>query len=239
MLFSLMIFRSLNYIYNLFPLFISIPISVNTLQANVFQNINVINVIRYLKDNQINNVKQYEADYSRLTSMILPFYFAYPYYYISPEQHLGENYHPDYVVGCPNHEGINIIKLILELKRDPMDGSTKSWEALLDQLWSQCDTNNSEIDGNGRIWCVAQRGLFICLFRWDLLRYQYNTKYTNFIPLIPTGWSIATFAQHGVEIETEIINGQEQIRLVFWDLNNPIHQHYLDGLFQTVVLTDA
>jgi hypothetical protein len=110
---------------------------------------------------------------------------------------------------------------------------------LLDQLWSQCDTNNSEIDGKGRIWCVAQRGLFISFFKWDLLRYLDGTKYTNFIPLIPTGWTIATFAQHNIEIETEIINGQEHIRLVFWDLSNPNHWHYINGSFNNLVNTNA
>jgi hypothetical protein len=128
----------------------------------------VTNVINYLRNKQINIVILYEADYSRLTSMILPYYFIYPTYYISPEQHIGQNYHPDYVVGRPNPYGFNIIKLMWELKRDPMDGSSVSWEALLDQLWSQCDANNSEINGNGRIWCVAQRGLIICFFKWDL-----------------------------------------------------------------------
>lgn len=83
--------------------------------------------------------------------MILPYYFLYPVYYISPEQHLGENYHPDYVVGSPNPQGNNIIKFIWELKRDPMDRSSASREKLLDQLWPQCDTNNSEIHDNGRI----------------------------------------------------------------------------------------
>jgi hypothetical protein len=151
MFFSLYIFRYLNshYTFNIFPIFRKVPISKNTLKASVFLDINVVNVINRLKNNQINNVLQYEADYSRLTSMILPYYFIYPLYYVSPEQHLGD--HPDYVVGRPNPNGFNIIKLILELKRDPLDGSSASWEALLDQLWSQCDTNNSEIDGKGRI----------------------------------------------------------------------------------------
>nr|YP_008965346.1 hypothetical protein [Rhynchosporium commune]AHC02369.1 hypothetical protein [Rhynchosporium commune] len=151
MFLSLYIFRYLNshYTFNIFPIFRKVPISKNTLKASVFLDINVVNVINRLKNNKINNVLQYEADYSRLTSMILPYYFLYPLYYISPEQHLGDNYHPDYLVGRPNPHGFNIIKLILEVKRDPMDGSSASWEAFLDQIWSQCDTHNSEIDGKG------------------------------------------------------------------------------------------
>lgn len=85
--------------------------------------------------------------------------------------------------------------------------------------------------------CSSER--FVCFFfKWDLLRYKGGTKYTNFIPLIPTGWTIATFAQRGIEIKTEIINGHEDIRLVFWDLNNPIHQHYINGL-NTIVNKNA
>nr|YP_008965298.1 hypothetical protein [Rhynchosporium agropyri]AHC02327.1 hypothetical protein [Rhynchosporium agropyri] len=129
MFLSLYIFRYLNshYTFNIFPIFRKVPISKNTLKASVFLDINVVNVINRLKNNQINNVLQYEADYSRLTSMILPYYLLYPLYYISPEQHLGDNYHPDYLVGRPNPHGFNIIKLILEVKRDPMDGSSASW----------------------------------------------------------------------------------------------------------------
>jgi hypothetical protein len=77
---------------------------------------------------------------------------------------LGENHHPDYVVGKPNASGVNIIKLIYELKRDSKDGSKIRWAGILEQLWNQCDANNN-ISGNGRMWAVGQRGLFICIFK--------------------------------------------------------------------------
>jgi hypothetical protein len=87
------------------------------------------------------------------------------------------------------------------------------------------------------MWAVGQRGLFICIFKWDLSKYITETQYNNFFSLIPTGWTKAKFAQHNIDIETEIINGVEEIRLVFWDLSNRAHWQYINGLFHSVVNT--
>lgn len=51
--------------------------SIIPLQANVFNCPDVLAVIGYLRGRFDQEIKQYEADSSRLSSMILPYYFKY------------------------------------------------------------------------------------------------------------------------------------------------------------------
>lgn len=209
------------------------------MKASVFNDVNIYYVINFLKNNQLNRVRQYEADYSRLTSMILPYYYRYPLFYISPEQRLGEAHHPDYTIGKPDNTGKNHPCLLVEVKKAGIDGSIPSWAKHLDQMWDQCDAANTDNNGNGRMWAIAQRGLTICFFKFDLNRFQNGTLYTNFIPVVPDGWTIATFIQHGIEIKTEYINGREEIRLIHWKLDNPSHLRYIHGMFNYISNTNA
>ena len=208
-------------------------------RATVFNNSNILSVINYLKNNQNNRIRQYESDYSRLMSMILPYYYPYPTFYISPEQHLGEAYHPDYTVGVPDETGKNHPSLLCEIKKDLIDGSIPSWAKMLDQMWDQCDAANSENDGNGRMWTIAQRGLVICFFKFDLSSFGAGTEYVNFQPVIPNNWTIDTFRQHNIEITIEVINGVEEIRLISWRFDNPSHQRHIHDLFNYISSTRA
>lgn len=208
-------------------------------RASVFNDNNIHSVINYLKNNQNNRIRQYEADYSRLMSMILPYYYPYPNFYISPEQHWGEAHHPDYTVGRPDNTGKNNPSLFVELKRAPIDGSIPGWAKMLNQMWDQCDAANSENNGNGRMWTIAQRGLVICFFKFDLSSFGTGTEYTNFQPLIPSGWTIDTFRQHNIKIRTEVINGVEEIRLIWWRFDNPSHLRYIHGMFNYISNTNA
>ncbi len=133
--------------------------------------------------------------------MILPYYFPYPAWYISPEQHWGKNHHPDYTMERVNPDGSSLPYAFLELKRAKMYEGVPNWEKMLDQMWSQCDGANSEIDGNGRMWTIAQRGLVICFFKFYLLRFQDDTIYTNFEPLNISSHNIAWFNTHNIEID--------------------------------------
>lgn len=236
--------------------------SIIPLQANVFNSPDVLAVINYLKARHNDKIKQFEADYSRLSSMILPYYFEYHRgWYISPEQWWGENHHPDYSVSKVDlkdeiEQGRALPYLFWELKRsnedddfkgdpDPVkDGkftkkpvkvTTKySWKQILNQMWNQCDAANMETNGNGKMWAIGQRGFEICFFKFDLLEFE-DSIYTNFEPLNLEGWPIYLFNVFEIALETEILENREEIRVIRWRLDNPLHHIYIHNMFMFVL----
>lgn len=72
-------------------------------------------------------------------------------------------------------------------------------------MWDQCDTTNTQMNGNGRMWTIGQREFEICFFKFDLLKFQCSKRFTNFEPLNLNGWTIDTFDRFGIALETENI----------------------------------
>lgn len=98
----------------------------------------------------------------------------------------GENHHPDYSVArvdLKDHpeKGRALPYIFWELKRSNEDDkfeedkftcnkkkavhiTTYLWEKILNQMWDQCDTTNTQMNGNGRMWTIGQREFEICFF---------------------------------------------------------------------------
>ena len=200
-----------------------------------FNNLEYNALIIYIK-----NIpgKIYEDEISRLTSIILPYYFKYTDgWYISPEQNWGQNYHPDYTVWQMDllagpHYGGSKPYLLVEVKR-PVSSGGVSWSEILNQMWDQAD---SAKDDTGKIWAIGQRGLEFCVFTFDILRYQedISPKYTNFIPLNLHNWNVTDFAELDIKVETEIINGVEEVRVIYWKLDDPTHRMYLHEMLMFI-----
>jgi hypothetical protein len=168
--------------------------------------------------------------------MILPLYFNYNNgWYISPEQNAGSNFHPDYTVSrvdlTPgNFYGRAVPHLIVELKR-PVEYGGVSWKALLDQAWDAAD--GSKHDDRGKLWVIGQRGFEICFFKFDILEYDdsISPDYTNLIPLNLNDWTEEDFKEYEIQVITEKIRGNNEVRVIYWRLDNPIHAPYIHDMF--------
>lgn len=177
----------------------------------------------------------YEADFSRLTSMLLPYYYRYSNgWYISPEQWLGENHHPDYTISRVSMDvayyGAAIPHIVYEVKRSASQNGA-SWLRIVDQMWDQCDAaNNMPLKDEGTMWAIGQRGLEICFFRFDLLAFE-NSIYTNFEPLNLNNWTIGDFNDRGIELEVETLVGINVIRVIKWRLDNGHHHRHIHAMF--------
>lgn len=141
----------------------------------------------------------WECDYSRITSVLLPFYFRYEdNWCISPEWVATENHRPDYTVFevClvpGNLYGECTPYLIAEIKNK---AAISWWMLMENQLWEQADKLKQD---NGRLWVMAQIGFEICLFKFDVTRYpSYSGNYENFMPLLPNGWGKADLDYLGI-----------------------------------------
>ena len=185
-----------------------------------------------------------EDEISRLTSLLIPYYFRFENgWYISPEQLWGQNWHPDFTVSGVDtsdgqYRGRALPHLIVEIKRPTKHGGV-SWAKLLDQVWNPADSIGKQT--NGRLWVIGQRGLEICLFKFDILRYQTETSpnYTNFIPLNLLNWSLVDFKALDIKVKTEIINKQEEVRVIYWKLDDASHAPFIHSMFMHVLTNNA
>ncbi len=93
-----------------------------------------------------------EEEISRLTSLLLPYYFRFDNrWYISPEQLWGQNWQPDYTVSRVDtshgqYRGRSHLHLIVEIKR-PTEYGGVSWAKLLDQVWNPADSIGKQTNG--------------------------------------------------------------------------------------------
>jgi len=121
-----------------------------------------------------------ECDYSRITSVILPYFFPYSRNWcISPEWVATENHKPDYTVFTVNlQSGICSPYLIVEVKNRV---AISWWRLMRNQLWDQA-VNLKQ--GNGKLLVIGQIGFEICFFEFDLAKYPSSSgDYTNFTPI--------------------------------------------------------
>ena len=155
-------------------------------------------VLHYLMRKENSTEKAYKADFSRLTSILLFYYYRYNSgWFFSPEQWLGEKYHPDYTISrvCllngPYYGGA-IPHIVYELKIS-CSGSGVNWVSILDQMWSKCNAvNDMPFKGGGKMWAIGQIGFEICFFKFYLLRFE-DSIYTNFEPLNLNNWTRNVF----------------------------------------------
>lgn len=176
----------------------------------------------------------YEDEVSRLTCLILAYYFRYDNgWCVAPEQNSGSDYHPDFLVSkvdltLGDKYGRAIPHLVIEVKRPVADVGI-SWKTLLEQAWDQADGSKDE--WTGRIWVIGQRGFEISFFKFDVLAYQDSAKFINFIPLNLNQWSADDFEYLGIKVVTEIIRGQKEVRSITWRLDNVDHAPYIHDMF--------
>ena len=192
-------------------------------------------LIQYVVNQERTGINLWEGDYSIIMSAILPYYFHIIHnrpLIITPEFNFQENLHPDYTVFLIKYNPFSIGPfLISEIKSKTGD----SWNKLLDQMWSQCDVSKNQ---SGKIWAVGQKGLEICLFRFDLTIFQNQEPdfYTNFEPLNLSNLTSDQLAHLGVQYKLCDDNGTQRIGLIKWRLDNQNHWPYIHNMFQFMTM---
>ncbi len=128
-------------------------------------------MISNLKYKERRNEPLLECDYSRITSVLLPYYFSFSNNWcISPEWVATERDRPDYTVFWINFQVGNLYGeatpyLIAEIKNRV---AVSWWVLFRNQLWEQADKLKQE---NGRLWVIGQIGFEICFFKFYIERH--------------------------------------------------------------------
>lgn len=175
--------------------------------------------------------KLWECDYSFITSGILPYYYhstVNSHWVITPEYNYLENNHPDYTIfNITTNPYTEEIYAVVEVKSRTGD----SWHKLLEQMWTQADVAKAN---NGKLWAIGQKGLEICVFIFDVNKYQnqYPDCFTNYEPLNLSHLNTVQLDQLGVKYEECNDNGFSRISLIKWKLDNPTHKPYIDHMLQ-------
>lgn len=199
-----------------------------------FNNTSYHAVVEYIR--RLPKKKIYEDQVSRLTSIILPYYFPFDTWFISPEQVWGQNWRPDYTIWKPNltvgpNFGDSIPHVLVEIKR-PVSSGGVSWHVLLNQGWDQADSAKNP---DGKLWFIGQRGFEFCVFRFDVLRYPSNIDgYRNFMALNLHNWTKQDFDQMDIKVHTDFVNNVEQIRVIKWRLDDKSHAMYLHEMLSYI-----
>lgn len=108
-----------------------------------------------------------------------------------------------------------------------------SWLKLLEQMWTQSDVAKFP---NGTLWAIGQKGLEICIFRFDISKYQ-NQKpdcFTNFEPLNLSNLNTVQLDQLKVKYELCDDNGFARIALIKWRLDDDRDKPYINHMFQYI-----
>lgn len=136
----------------------SIPPATLYAVESTFWSIPIIRtLIDDLHQKELRNTNLRECDYSRITSVILPYYFVYwTKWCIAPEFNYREAVHSDYtvfeIITDSSSTSIDIPYFLVEVK----SRVGVSWNKLLEQLWTQADIAKQD---NGRLWVMGQKGL--------------------------------------------------------------------------------
>lgn len=197
-------------------------------------------IINNIKRRENNGEVLWECDYSFLTSAILPYYFhrtAHTTWVITPEFNYLEGNHPDYtifLIPTGNWRYTAVIHAVVEIKSKTGD----SWSKMLEQMWNQADVAK---DDDGRLWAIGQKGLEICIFKFDVLKYmnQEPDCYTNFEPLNLSNLNTVQLDQLGVKYEECNDDGFARISLIKWRLDDPRHRPYIDRMFNYIRVNNA
>ena len=171
-----------------------------------------------------------ECGYSRLTSAILPYYFHVSrnlQWVITPEYNYMESTYPDYTIFLADPDYELDIKIVVEVKSK----RGQSWFQLLEQMWNQADKCK---DSNGKFWAVGQKGLEICVFRFNVFKFcdQEPDYFTHFKPLNLDNLSQPALDHLGVKYLCCNDHGFDRIGIIRWRLDNPRHIPYIHHMFE-------
>lgn len=175
----------------------------------------------------------WECDYSFITSGILPYYFhtsRNTQWVITPEYNYLEGNHPDYTIFNINTNPYKSeIYAVVEVKSKTGD----SWNKLLEQMYGQANVAKQD---DGKLWTIGQKGLEICIFRFDVGSYedQKPDVFTNYEPLNLSNLNNVQLDQLDVKYEYCDDNGWARIALIKWRLDDNRHKPYIDHMFQYI-----
>lgn len=203
----------------------------STKRSSPFMNWPYINdMIKNTRDKELNKEVLWECDYSFIMSALLPYYFhtaANSSWVITPEFNYLEGNHPDYTIfNIYSNPYYAEIYTVVEIKSKTGD----SWPKLLEQMWKQADIAKFD---NGTLWAIGQKGLEICIFRFDVLKHEddYPDCFTNFEPLNLSNLTKADLNQLGVKY---LITNNNRIGLIKWRLDDNRHKRYIDHMFMYI-----
>lgn len=166
-------------------------------------------------------------------SAILPYYFhtsRNTNWVITPEFNYLEGNHPYYTIfSIFTNPYKRETYAIVEIKSKTGD----SWYKLLEQMWNQADISKNY---EGRIWAIGQKGLEICIFRFDVNKFQKQIPdcFTNFDPLNLE--KLNTVQLDNLKVKYEECDNDKfaRIALLKWRLDKPDHYRYIDHMFQYI-----
>lgn len=171
----------------------------------------------------------FEGEYTRLMSVLLPYYCKFDNWYITPEYNFRETIHPDYTVfrniGLPDQEpkGYVIVETISR--------SGASWFKLLEQLRTQADVGST----NGRVWVISQKGFEICIFRFDRLSYPNEGHFTSFEPVNVDNYD----KDDRDHIEVKYLKYINRIAVIKCRLDKFDHAYHIDRMFIHILSNNA
>lgn len=89
---------------------------------------------------------------------------------------------------------------------------------------------------SGRLWCIGQMGVEICIFKFDFQKYndQDPDCYTSFEPLNLSNLSEPNLSRLGVKYEHCNENDFARIALIKWRLDNMDHISYIHNMLEYI-----
>lgn len=183
-------------------------------------------IIKDTRDKELRGEVLWECDYSFVMGALLPYYYhttANTSWVIVPEFNYLQGNHPDYTIFNISRNPYSAkIHAVVELKSK----TGNSWFKILEQMWKQADVAKFS---NGTLWAIGQKGLEICIFRFDVLRHQNEDCFTNFEPLNLSRLNETGLNQLGVKF---LKTNTGRIGLIKWKLDDDRHKPFIDQMFQ-------
>lgn len=203
---------------------------------SIFNNITIKALIEELKNRQNNHEHLFESDYSLILGAILPHYFKFNNnVVISPEMWSNDKRRSDYVASKINVNRNAIVPyghatplLMAECKKR----WAISWANLVkDQLWNQADSlKNAE----NKLWVIGLIGFEICVFKFDLLNYNWSNTFTNFSPVNLNNFSIEDLDELEIKHVSESIGRIDVIQVIQWRLDDNTHHIYIHNMLDYI-----
>lgn len=190
-----------------------------------------------LKSRIANGFATKECDYSKILALELPVYIGInANWCIVPEWVLSDNVNPDYLISkididdtLPTY-GMSYNHLVAEAK----NRLAVSWWTLINtQAWNQCDLAKGQ---TGSIYFIGLIGFEICFFHFDVRRYpSASGNYRIFFPLNIRNFSTSDLDELDIKYLTEVTNGNNEIRVIKWKLDDKSLHIYIDEMFNHIL----
>lgn len=202
---------------------------------SAFNNEMVTALIHDLKRRYANKELLFESDYSRNLAAILPYYYKYmDNFTIAPEILAENRIKPDFTI-CKTHLGRNgllpyghyiVVAFAESKKRDAVSW----WTLMKKQLWGLSYVLKND---TGQMWVIAQIGMEICIFHFDITKYLYpgHKTYTNFSPLNFHNFSNEDWIILEIDRIVETVGRQDVIQVIKWVLDKSDNHRYVHEMF--------